>query len=114
MFARTRLVLLACVLLSSAGALAAQTPVPQPQPIPQPKASPPPARDVIAARVNGQPLLELAVYRGLTRVHPERRDEARKDVLNYLVDNMIVDQYLLQFPGLKVEAKEVDEHINKL
>ncbi len=115
MLARTRLALVACVLLSSTGALAAQTVVapPQPQPIPVPKADPPPGRDVVAARVNGQVLAELAVYRGLMRVQPGRRDEHRKDVLNYLIDNMIVDQYLLQLK-LPVDAKEVEEHINKL
>jgi len=115
MLARTRLALLACVLLSSAGALAAQTvvPPPQPMPIPLPKVDPPPGRDVVAARVNNQILLELSVYRGLTRVQPGRRDEARKDVLNYLIDNMIVDQYLLQLQ-LPVEAKEVEELIGKI
>lgn len=114
MIARTRLALLACVLFSSAGALAAQTTGTQPpQPIPLPKAEPPPARDVVAARVNGQVLSELAVYRGLMRVPPARREESRKDVVNYLIDNIIVDQYLHQLK-LTIEPKEVDEHINKL
>jgi peptidyl-prolyl cis-trans isomerase C len=117
MFTRSRLAILACVMLSTAGALAAQTtvPPPQPTPVPQPamKIDPPPGRDVIAARVNGQPLSELAIYRGLMRVPAARRDEARKDVLNYHIDNMIVDQYLVQLK-LAVEPKEIEEHINKL
>jgi peptidyl-prolyl cis-trans isomerase C len=108
MFARTRLAFLACVLLSSAGVLAAQ-----PMPIPLPKAPPAPGREVVAARVNGQVVPELAVYRGLMRFPPDQRDEARKNVLNYLIDNVIVDQYLLQLK-LTVEAKEVEVHINKL
>jgi len=87
MFARSRLALLACVLLSSAGALAAQTlppPPPTPQPIPQPKVEPPPARDVVAARINGQVLSELSVYRGLMRVPPARRAEVHAEALRRL------------------------------
>jgi peptidyl-prolyl cis-trans isomerase C len=117
MIARSRLAFVICILLSSAGALAAQTtvPPPQPTPVPQPtpKADPPPGREVVAARVNGQVLSELAVYRGLMRVPVARREDARKDVLNYHIDNMIVDQYLVQLK-LAVEPKEVEEHIIKL
>lgn len=119
MVARLRLalmggVMMIGVMLLSAGGLTAQTKsVPPPQPLPTPKMEPPPAREVVAARVNGQVLQELAVYRGLMRVPPGRRDEARKDVLNYLIDNMIVDQYLLQLK-LAVDAKDIDEHVNKI
>ncbi|MBM3994947.1 MAG: hypothetical protein FJ303_12465 [Planctomycetes bacterium] len=81
--------------------------------VPMPKVEPPPARDVIAARVNGQAIPELAVYRGCMRVPPQRREDARKDVLNFLIDNTIVDQYLLQLK-ISVDAKEVDEHVEKI
>ncbi len=117
MMARSRFALLSCMLVSSAGALAAQTVIPPPQPTPvaqpAPKADPPPARDVVAARVNGQVLSELVIYRGLMRVPAPRREEVRKDVLNYHIDNMIVDQYLVQLK-LAVEPKEIDAHISKL
>src|SRR5262249_36386348 len=85
----------------------------QPAQNPQPKAGPPPARDVVAARVNGQSILELAVYRGLLRVPPARHEEARKDVLNYLIDNAIIDQYLVQLK-IQVEAKEVTDYVEKI
>lgn len=113
MFAQTRWELVVVGLLAFAGALAAQAPAPPPQPIQPLKTDPPPSRDAVAARVNGQVLSELAVYRGLQRVPPARREEARKDVLNYLIDNMIVDQYLLQLK-LAVEPKEVEENVAKI
>ena len=120
MVTHSRLALLGCILLFTAGPLAAQTPPPPakfepPPPAPTGKVElpPPPAREVIAARVNGQPIPELAVYRGLLRVPPQRREESRKDVIKYLIDNAIVDQYLTQLK-IQVEAKEVQEHINKL
>ena len=67
----------------------------------------------MAVRVNGQVILELAVHRGMLRVPPQRRDEARKDVLNFLIDNAIVDQYLLQLK-IAVEPKEIDDHVEKV
>jgi peptidyl-prolyl cis-trans isomerase C len=108
MFPRTRNLLIGVALILVSGAAVAQT-----VPVPAPKVEPPPARDVIAAKVNGQAIYELAVYRGLMRVAPARREEARKDVLNYLIDNTIVDQYLLQLK-IPVEAKEIDEHVEKI
>jgi peptidyl-prolyl cis-trans isomerase C len=108
MLAKYRQALIGCVWLLLASILTAQTPQ-----IPPPKVEPPPSRDIVAARVNGQSIPELSVYRSLMRVPPARRDEARKDVLNYLIDNTIIDQYLLQLPDLKnaVEPQEVEKHI---
>ncbi|MCI0638540.1 MAG: peptidylprolyl isomerase, partial [Gemmataceae bacterium] len=63
--------------------------------------------------VNGQPILELAVYRGLLRESPANRDAARKDVLNFLIDNMLVDQYLTQLK-IQVEAKEIEERMAQI
>ena len=112
MFVPSRFALVGFTLFVIAGLLIAQ-----PTPIAPPKGlgksdPPPPARDVVAARVNGQPVLELAVYRGLMRVPAARREEARKDVLNYLIDNTIVDQYLTQLK-IPIEPKEIEEHIEK-
>jgi hypothetical protein len=107
MFQQNRSVLMGWIVLFSAGVLTAQATQNSP-----PKVEPPP-RDLIAARVNGQAILELAVYRGLMRVPPHRREEARKDVLNFLIDNTVVDQYLLQLK-IAVDAKEVDDHILKV
>ncbi len=113
MFVRSRMTLTGCALFLLAGLLVAQPPLP-PLPVQPPKADPPaPARDIVAARVNGQVIPELAVHRGLMRVPVQRRDEARKDVLNYLIDNAIVDQYLLQLK-IAVEAKEIEEQVEKV
>jgi parvulin-like peptidyl-prolyl isomerase len=108
MFARIRIAVVACTLLLISGILVAQ-----PAPIGLPKEPPPPARDAVAARVNGQVISELSVYRGLLRVPPARRAEARKDVLSFLVDNAIVDQYLLQLK-IAVAPKELDDHVDRI
>ncbi|MSQ93935.1 MAG: hypothetical protein EXR98_05185 [Gemmataceae bacterium] len=105
------------LLIAYAALLFAGITTAQPVQVPPPKAETPPARDVVAARVNGQPIPELAVFRSLTRVPLDRREEARKDVLTFLIDNMIVDQYLLQIQTqlkIQVEAKEVEEHFLKV
>jgi peptidyl-prolyl cis-trans isomerase C len=67
----------------------------------------------VAATVNGEPILEGALQRFLRRVPPERQTEARPAVINHLVDNILVDQYLQQ-AGIKVEAKEIDAKINEM
>ncbi len=95
------------VMVAIAGFAWSQTPQPTPQ------IDPPPTRDKIAAVVNGQAISELAVYRGSMRVPPAKRDEARKEILNFLIENAVVDQYLLQLK-LQVDAKEIDEHISKI
>jgi parvulin-like peptidyl-prolyl isomerase len=108
MFARTRFVLVAWVALAFVGSLSAQVPAPMPV------LDPPPARDAIAARVNGQPIAELMVYRSLLRLRTQReRDGARKSVLDYLVDNVVVDQYLVQLK-IQVDPKDVDDNIKKI
>src|SRR5579862_4535532 len=57
---------------------------------------PPPDKSIIAATVNGQPIQELAVFRGLLGKDPKTWNVVRKEVLNYLIDNLLVDQYLTQ------------------
>lgn len=49
-----------------------------------------------AATVNGQPLPETWVQRGLRRVPPAEHARARPEIINYLVDNMLIDQFLAQ------------------
>jgi peptidyl-prolyl cis-trans isomerase C len=60
-----------------------------------------------AATVNGQPITELAVQRGLKRVPPTQQAEARGDIIDYLVDNVLVDQYVRQF-RVEITPKEID------
>lgn len=112
MFVRLQSVLMVCAILLFGGSLPGQAP-PVPPPAPTPVVDPPPAKDVVAARVNGQIIPELAVYRGLLSVAPPKRAERRKDVLSFLIDNTIVDQYLLQLK-IEVEPKEVQEQIDKM
>jgi peptidyl-prolyl cis-trans isomerase C len=113
---RIWLVLLAVILLG--GLAVAQTEatgdkVPPPAPTPVPKAETPPPADAVAAVVNGEPIPEIAVFRGLLRVNPQIRDKARAEVVTFLVDNLVVDQYLRQLK-VEVAAKEVEAHVQKI
>ncbi len=109
------------VLLSAqllAGTALAQSPpagekIPPPVPPPTPMVDAPPPDGAVAAVVNGQAIPEMAVYRGLLRVSPQFRAKARPEVLNYLIDNAVVDQYLAQLM-IPVEAKEIEEKIEVL
>ncbi len=87
------------------------------EPIPAPKAPPivdkPPPADAVAAVVNGQPIMEMAVYRGLLRVPMLDRDNVRPEVVHYLIDNVVVDQYLTQLK-IDVPAKEVDTNLERI
>jgi len=68
--------------------------------------------NTIVARVNGQNILESAVQRGLERFPPARHAEVRSELLQFLIDTMLVDQYLLQarVPATPEEvAKRVEE-----
>jgi parvulin-like peptidyl-prolyl isomerase len=61
-----------------------------------------------AAVVNGQVIPEIAVWRGLEGIPADRRDKARAEVLNLLIDNAVLDQYVLQMQ-VKVTKDEVDK-----
>jgi parvulin-like peptidyl-prolyl isomerase len=87
--------------------------IPPPKSPPVPIVDTPPPADAIAAVVNGQPIREIAVFRGLMRVNPQLRDKVRPEVVNYLVDNVVVDQYLTQLK-IDVPVKEVDEHLERI
>lgn len=93
----------------------AQTPKGAPEPLPPPKApvETPPAADAVAATVNGQNISELAVYRGLLRVAPAARAKVRKEVLTFLIDNTIIDQYLAQLK-VAVDPKDIESHVAKI
>jgi parvulin-like peptidyl-prolyl isomerase len=93
----------ACVTL---GLLAATAPAQQPPPAAT-------ATAAVAATVNGQPVAEVAVQRGLKRVPPADHPKARPEILNYLIDNLLIDQYLAQ-QKIPVEAKEVDGRVEEI
>ncbi len=61
-----------------------------------------------AALVNNIPILESAVQRSLERIPPERRAAARAELINHLIDNMVVDQYLVQ-QKIVADVAEVDK-----
>lgn len=111
MMVRSRSWLVGGALLLVGGWALAQAPAPAPTPTPM--AETPPPATAVAATVNGQPIPELAVFRGLQRVNPKLREQARKDVLNYLIDNLVVDQYLAQLK-VQVDAKDVDAQLDKI
>jgi len=60
-----------------------------------------------------QQIPEVAVYRG-TRQFPENaREMARKEIINHLVENALIDHYLVAIK-VNVETKEVDNVIAEL
>src|SRR5437868_3532656 len=76
--------------------------------------TPPPAPATLpagaAAVVNGQVITEVAVWRGLQGIEPERRDKARSEILNLFIENAILDQYVLQMQ-VKVTKEEIDKKL---
>jgi peptidyl-prolyl cis-trans isomerase C len=74
----------------------------------------PPAPAGVAARVNGQPISETTVQRALERVPREKQDEARKEILDYLIENALIDQYVLQLPQFTASKDEIDKKEDEL
>jgi parvulin-like peptidyl-prolyl isomerase len=74
---------------------------------------PPPAAPRVAATVNGQPIHEDVVQRGLDGVPAAKRAEIRGERLNALIDDLLIDQYLQQLM-VNVEPKEVDKRIEDM
>jgi parvulin-like peptidyl-prolyl isomerase len=103
------------LLVALPAARAQQKDLPPPAPPPsQPPPNPPPA-SAVAATVNGQSIPELAVFRVLHggNVPMNKRDEVRPEILNFLIDNALVDQYLDQMK-VAVEAKDIDAQMDKI
>lgn len=82
-----------------------------PPPAPVPSAAPMPMG--VAATVNGQPIQELDVQRALRQVPAAKREEARKEIVSYLIDNLLIDQYLKTVP-VQIEAKEIEGRIEEM
>jgi peptidyl-prolyl cis-trans isomerase C len=72
-----------------------------------------PAAGAIAATVNGAAIPEAAVQRVLKRVPPDKHAEARPEILNFLINNALVDQYLLQ-AKVAVADTEVDAKVKQV
>ncbi len=105
-----RFALAVSIIVGGTSGVFAQTLPEQP---PAPAVPPAPAPTVIAATVNGQEIQELAVFRGLLRYPPMKWAAARKEVLDYLIDNLLVDQYLSQLK-IQVESKEIDDRFKQI
>lgn len=84
---------------------AGQEKAPVPRPAPDSQAA--------AALVNGQPIPEKALQAALRGVPADKRAEARADILNHFVENVLVEQHLLQL-RLDVPKAEVDKSIAQL
>jgi parvulin-like peptidyl-prolyl isomerase len=69
--------------------------------------------NAVAATVNGEPIPEIAVQRGLKRVPPAKQAEARPEIVEFLVDNTLIEQNLQQ-RSVVVEKKDVDSMIDKI
>jgi peptidyl-prolyl cis-trans isomerase C len=63
-----------------------------------------------AAVVNGEVIYEIAVQRALDRVPPDKRNEARPKIIEYLTDNLLIDQSL-RAAGYKADDTEVGKRV---
>lgn len=69
--------------------------------------------NAVAATVDGQPILESVVQRSLQRVPPAKQSEARSQIVNFLVDQILLDQYMIG-QKIAVEPKEVQKGIDEM
>ena len=85
--------------------------LPTPTAAPAPKPEPRPTG--IAATVNTQEIPEVAVWRALRQFPPAEHAVARREILNHLIENILIDQYLTALK-VTVETAEVDKLIEEL
>jgi parvulin-like peptidyl-prolyl isomerase len=113
-FAAALTALTLCSLLAqaqtSAPAKAPETPAAPPPALITPKPNIP---NTVAATVNGQPIPEVAVQRALKKVQAEQQAQVRPEIINFLVDKTLVDQFLAQ-TKIVVEDKDVDAHLKQV
>ena len=109
MFAQKRLVLGLSWAVGSAAF--AQPPVP-PAAI-QTTSAVAPATATVVAKVNGVSISQLALDRALDRFAPDKRDEAKEEVLAQLIDTELVDQFLVQ-GKLQATPAEVATRIEEM
>jgi peptidyl-prolyl cis-trans isomerase C len=57
--------------------------------------------------VDDEPIPEMAIHRAMKRIPPARQAEARSEILNFLIDNTLIDHYLAKIPVV-VDQKEID------
>lgn len=71
-----------------------------------------PAAAAAAATVNGLPVAEVTVQRALKRVPQDKHAEARREILDMLIDNTLIEQYLVQ-QKVAVDAKEIQARLDE-
>jgi peptidyl-prolyl cis-trans isomerase C len=93
---------------------AAPSPPPPPASVAPAQAAPPAPANVpanaVAASVNGQPILESVVQRSLQRVPADKHSEARPKILDFLIDQTLLDQYLLE-QKITVAPAEIEKAV---
>jgi len=67
----------------------------------------------LAARINAQEIPEVSVWRALRQFPPEDWDTARKEIINHLIENTLIDQYLTAL-NMKAEPTEVEKLVTDL
>jgi peptidyl-prolyl cis-trans isomerase C len=67
----------------------------------------------VAATVNGQPIPEMAVQRALRRLPPDKQTQARGEIISFLIDTTLVDQYLAQL-RVQVDSQEVETRLREV
>jgi peptidyl-prolyl cis-trans isomerase C len=67
----------------------------------------------LGATPMAQVIPEVAVYRALRQFPESAKEMARKEIINHLVENALIDHYLAAI-GTKVEPAEVEKLINEL
>lgn len=89
------------------------------QTAPAPAAEGPPAATAVTdpgkvvAVANGASINQLALDRALERFPEEKRAEMRQEVLNFLVDNILIEQYLVQIK-IDVTQQELAQRFNAM
>ena len=88
-----------------------------PAPAPKPEPRPTGTAATVTLNLTGQPVSqqipEVAVYRALRQFPPANHEIARREILNNLIENALIDQYLIALK-VNVEPKEVENLINEL
>jgi parvulin-like peptidyl-prolyl isomerase len=84
--------------------------MPAPAPVPSSPAKIPEGNEAI---VNGQAISRKAIFRSLKRVPEDRRAEERVRVINFLIDNLLIDQELIRLK-VPADAKAVDARVMEI
>lgn len=66
-----------------------------------------------AATVNGQPIPQIAVERALERFDESERAKARAEILDFLIDNVLIDQYLAK-QKIVIERQEIETRLAEI